>query len=155
MRYISKQERKPILAGGNLRIYNILKDELKMDASSARELLAEMDTIINGRFQDIIQYAETIAEINERNINEGVKRVEYRTNQIDDQIKHQTDQIDKKNRLDLERLEKRIEYTIDKLSQIETTVKAPFNPGFMNRLYWFIIAIGAAVIIFLLLLASR
>ncbi|NML39111.1 hypothetical protein HHL17_18055 [Chitinophaga sp. G-6-1-13] len=144
MSYISKPERKPMLAGGNLRIYNILKDELKMDASNARELLAEMDNIINDHFQDIIQYAETIAEINERNINEGINRIERRT-----------DQIDKTNKQNLELLEKRIESTVDKLNRIEKEVRNPFNPAFMHRLYWFLVAFGSGLIIFLVLLASR
>ncbi|MBC9915492.1 DUF2203 family protein [Chitinophaga varians] len=115
-----------------------------MDAANARELLAEIDNIVNDRFQDIIRYAKAVAEINERNINEGLNRIE-----------HKTDQIDKTNKQNLELLGKRIESTADKLNRIEAEVKDPFNPGFMYWLHWFLIVIGAAMMVFLVVLASR
>lgn len=86
MSYILKPDRKPILAGGNLRIYNILKDELKMDASTARELLAEMDAVLNDRLQDIIQYAKTLGETNEKSIQTEADQIRRRLNERDKSI---------------------------------------------------------------------
>ncbi|SKA46204.1 hypothetical protein SAMN04488128_107222 [Chitinophaga eiseniae] len=59
MGYISKPQRKSIFSGEH-RISSILRDELKMHPSAARELLLEMDNVLNDRLQEIVQYGNSI-----------------------------------------------------------------------------------------------
>lgn len=125
MSYISKPGCRPMLAGGSLRIYNILKDELKMDAAAARELLAEMDTILNDRHQEIIQYAQAIGESDERKIQAAADNINRRMDSNDQYARERHETLKRELR-DFER-------------QVDKNFWSFWSPITMNTVYWMLI----------------
>ncbi|MGN7824419.1 hypothetical protein ACTJJB_30120 [Chitinophaga sp. 22536] len=139
MSYILKPDRKPILAGGNLRIYNILKDELKMDASTARELWAEMDAVLNDRLQDIIQYAKTLGETNEKSIQTEADQIRRRLNERDKSITEKNEYF----RNELHKMDMRLDEEL-----------WFWGRGTWRIIYWVLI-LGVPVTLFLVDLAGK
>ncbi|MBC9928745.1 hypothetical protein [Chitinophaga qingshengii] len=65
MSYISKPTRKPLLADHH-RIHRILTDELKMNPSTVRELVLEMDNVLNDRLEALIEYSDSTQQNNDQ-----------------------------------------------------------------------------------------